>query len=125
MSETDRPEQEKNSVNRMGQVSVRKQKIRKNTVKIRLLIFGTLAGALILFSVFSRFFCPYDPYLQDLTIAKSAPSAAHLLGTDCHNTTTRPPNMDIAKKAICKKISPHCFEHLMHNAEKVFSGEEL
>ena len=50
---------------------------------------------------------------------------AHLLGTDCHNTTTRPPNMDIAKKAICKKISPHCFEHLMHNAEKVFSGEEL
>lgn len=81
MSEMDRPEQE-NSINRTEQVSVRKQKIRKNTVKIRLIIFGTLAGALILFSVFSRFFCPYDPYLQDLSIAKSAPSAAHLLGTD-------------------------------------------
>ena len=25
---------------------------------------------------------PYDPYLQDLTIAKQAPSAEHLLGTD-------------------------------------------
>lgn len=50
---------------------------------------------------------------------------AHLLGTDCHNITSRPPNMDTAQKAICRKISPGFFEHLMHNAEKVFSGDEL
>lgn len=50
---------------------------------------------------------------------------AHLLGTDCHNITTRPPDMDTARKAICRKVSKHCFDKLMLNAEKVFSGELL
>lgn len=48
---------------------------------------------------------------------------AHLLGTDCHNTSPRPPNMETARKAICRKISPDCFDKLMDNAERVFSGE--
>ncbi len=50
---------------------------------------------------------------------------AHLLGTDCHNITSRPPNMPTAQKAIGKKISPHCFSKLMHNAEKAFAGETI
>ena len=50
---------------------------------------------------------------------------AHLLGTDCHNITSRPPNMETAQKAICRKISPGCFEHLMRNAGRVWAGEEL
>ena len=50
---------------------------------------------------------------------------AHLLGTDCHNTTSRPPNMSVAQKAISKKISPRCFAHLMRNADKVFDGEMI
>ncbi len=50
---------------------------------------------------------------------------AHLLGTDCHNIKSRPPNMDIAQKAISKKISPDCFRHLMRNAEKVFAGKNI
>ena len=50
---------------------------------------------------------------------------AHLLGTDCHNTTSRPPDMDIARNAISKKVSPHCFSKLMSNAEKVFNGEYI
>ena len=57
-------------------------KSRKNGVRARLLIFGVLAAALILCSFFSERLTPYDPYLQDLTIAKQAPSAEHLLGTD-------------------------------------------
>lgn len=57
-------------------------KSRNNGVKARLLIFGVLAAALILCSFFSERLTPYDPYLQDLTIAKQAPSAEHLLGTD-------------------------------------------
>ena len=57
-------------------------KPRNNGVKARLLIFGVLAAALILCSFFSEHLTPYDPYLQDLTIAKQAPSAEHLLGTD-------------------------------------------
>lgn len=50
---------------------------------------------------------------------------AHLLGTDCHNITSRPPNLDMAKKAISKKLSPRCFARLMDNAEKVFAGETI
>ena len=57
-------------------------KSRNNGVRARLLIFGVLAAALILCSFFSEHLTPYDPYLQDLTIAKQAPSAEHLLGTD-------------------------------------------
>lgn len=57
-------------------------KSRNNGVRARLLIFGVLAAALILCSFFLEHLTPYDPYLQDLTIAKQAPSAEHLLGTD-------------------------------------------
>lgn len=57
-------------------------KSRNNGVRARLLIFGVLAAALILCSFFSEHLTPYDPYLQDLTIAKQAPGAEHLLGTD-------------------------------------------
>lgn len=66
----------------MSEVTVRKQKLRKSTVKMRLIIFGTLAVLLVVCSFFSAYLTPYDPYLQDLSIAKQAPSAQHLLGTD-------------------------------------------
>ena len=66
----------------MSEVTVRKQKLRKSTVKMRLIIFGTLAVLLVVCSFFSAYLTPYDPYLQDLSIAKQAPSAEHLLGTD-------------------------------------------
>ena len=46
------------------------------------MIFGILALLLILFSAFSAYLTPYDPYLQDLSQAKAPPSAEHLLGTD-------------------------------------------
>lgn len=52
------------------------------SLKFRLILFGSLAAALIVCSFFSERLTPYDPYLQDLTIAKQAPSAEHLLGTD-------------------------------------------
>ncbi len=66
----------------MSEVTVRKQKLRKSTVKVRLIIFGTLAVLLVVCSFFSAYLTPYDPYLQNLDIAKQAPSAQHLLGTD-------------------------------------------
>lgn len=46
------------------------------------MIFGVLAVLLILFSIFSEYIAPYDPYMQDLDNAKAPPSAAHLMGTD-------------------------------------------
>ena len=66
----------------MSEVTVRKQKLRKSTVKMRLIIFGARAVLLVVCSFFSAYLTPYDPYLQDLSIAKQAPSAQHLLGTD-------------------------------------------
>lgn len=66
----------------MSNVSVRVQKVKKNNVKTRLIIFGALAVLLLLGSIFSEYLTPYDPYIQDLDAAKQAPSMAHLLGTD-------------------------------------------
>ncbi len=51
-------------------------------VKARLLLFGTLAVVLLACSWFSEYLAPHDPYLQNLSNAKAAPSVAHLLGTD-------------------------------------------
>ena len=66
----------------MNEPVVRIQKIRRDTVKLRLILFGSLAAALVLCSVFCDCLTPYDPYLQDLSNAKAAPSAAHIFGTD-------------------------------------------
>lgn len=57
----------------MSQPTIRKQRIRRSSVKVRLIVFGTLAVLLILFSVFSEQLTPYDPYLQDLSNAKARP----------------------------------------------------
>lgn len=66
----------------MREPTVRTQNIQKNNLKRRLYFFSFLAITLIICSLFSEYLCPYDPYLQDLSIAKESPSAEHLLGTD-------------------------------------------
>ncbi len=66
----------------MSEAKIRKQKIKKDSVKMRLVIFGTLALLLLLASIFAEQLAHCDPYLQDLSNAKAAPSMAHWLGTD-------------------------------------------
>lgn len=66
----------------MSEPTVRIQRIKRDTVKTRLILFGTLALILLVCSIFSEHLTPYDPYLQDLTNAKAPPSAEHLFGTD-------------------------------------------
>ena len=66
----------------MSEPTVRIQKTHRDTVKIRLIIFGTLAVLLLIGSIFCEHLTPYDPYLQDLMNTKAAPSAEHLFGTD-------------------------------------------
>lgn len=61
---------------------LRCRKPRRGGVEIRLIVFGALAVLLIVFSLFSEYLTPYDPYLQNLSSAKLSPSAEHLLGTD-------------------------------------------
>ncbi|MBR2765645.1 MAG: ABC transporter permease [Blautia sp.] len=66
----------------MKEPTIRKQRIRHDTVKLRLVVFGLMAAALVLCAVFSEYLTPFDPSLQDLSNAKAPPSATHLFGTD-------------------------------------------
>ena len=63
-------------------VTVRIQKIKKNTVRGRLIFFLVLAGILLLVTIFADRIVPYDPYAQDLSKSMMPPSAEHLMGTD-------------------------------------------
>mgnify|MGYP005933377187 CR=1 FL=1 len=64
------------------QISVRKQKIKKNHVREKLIFFTILAMVLLVVAAFARKLCPYDPDVQDLLLAQKPPSAEHILGTD-------------------------------------------
>ena len=63
-------------------VTVRIQKVKRNTIKSRLIFFILLAAILLLITVFAEKLAPYDPYAQDLSLSKQPPSAAHWMGTD-------------------------------------------
>ena len=65
-----------------GTVTVRIQKIKKNTVKGRLIFFLVLMGILLLVTIFADRIVPYDPYAQDLSKSMLPPSSEHLMGTD-------------------------------------------
>lgn len=45
----------------MSEPTVRVQKIRRDSVKTRLIVFGSLAVLLILCSIFSEYLTPCDP----------------------------------------------------------------
>ena len=63
-------------------VTVRVQKVKKSTIRARLVFFLILAGMLLLVTVFAGQLAPYDPYAQDLAQSMLPPSAAHWMGTD-------------------------------------------
>ncbi len=71
-------------MNQGQQVTVRIQKVKKNRIWMKLIVFAGLAAALLLITIFAKYICPYDPYAQDLTQAMQPPSAAHLMGTDTY-----------------------------------------
>ncbi len=50
--------------------------------RVKLLVFGGLACAVVAVAVFAPLLCPYDPYAQDLSNALAAPDAQHWAGTD-------------------------------------------
>ena len=71
-------------MNQEQQVTVRIQKVKKNRIRMKLIVFAGLEAALLLITIFAKYICPYDPYAQDLTQAMQPPSAAHLMGTDTY-----------------------------------------
>lgn len=63
-------------------ITVRKQKIKKNHIRTKLIFFLILTALLLLTAVFAKYLCPYDPYGQNLMMAQKPPSPAHPMGTD-------------------------------------------
>lgn len=50
---------------------------------------------------------------------------AHIIGSDMHNITNRPQNMQCAYKAITKNYGEECLEYFNTNAQKILNGEEI
>lgn len=69
-------------MNETKQITSRKQKIRKDHTRTKLIFFLILTAILLLAAAFARYLCPYDPYAQNLMAAQKPPCAEHLLGTD-------------------------------------------
>lgn len=63
-------------------ITVRRQMVKKDHTRRKLIIFGGLVLLLLLMTVFARQICPYDPNAQDYSIALQPPSLAHPFGTD-------------------------------------------
>lgn len=66
------------------QVTVRVQKVKRNRIRMKLILFAALAATLLLITIFAKYICPYDPYAQDLSQAMQPPSATHPMGTDTY-----------------------------------------
>ena len=49
----------------------------------------------------------------------------HFLGTDCHNTESRPPNMEKARKVIEKKLSPAAWQEFTRDCEERFRQHQI
>lgn len=71
-----------NATSRTTETTVRPQRVRRSHTRAKLMIFGILAALVLAVAVFAPLLCPCDPYAQDLSVALSPPSAAHLAGTD-------------------------------------------
>ena len=69
-------------MNEEKKVTIRRQKLRKNHIRGKLLFFLALAVLLLMIAAFAERLCPYDPYAQNLLEAQQPPGISHPLGTD-------------------------------------------
>lgn len=63
-------------------ITIRRQKIKKDYTKQKCIILCILVGLVLLTAIFAEYIVPYDPYAQDLSNALQPPGGKHLLGTD-------------------------------------------
>lgn len=63
-------------------VTVRRQIVRKDHTKGKMIFFGVLVLLLLLMTIFAEYICPYDPNQQNLDQALQPPGFAHPFGTD-------------------------------------------
>ena len=88
----------------MDKSARRKPKKQKNHLKKRFFIFATLALLLVVGSYFSESLCPYDPYEQNLGIAKASPSLEHPFGTDRYGRDMLSRVIVGSKTSICSTL---------------------
>ena len=74
------------------------------------------------------FQCNADAFVfrhsRKLALSMMDAGLLHFLGTDCHNTTDRGPNMDEARKVIEKKFSPREWRNLNEDFENRFNSHK-
>ena len=61
---------------------IRKKALKKNHTRLRFIIWSCIAAALFIFVIITPVFAPFDPYEIDLKNTLTAPSGAHIMGTD-------------------------------------------
>ncbi len=64
------------------------------------------------------------PMTRGLALRLLRDGAIHLLGSDCHNLTTRVPNLDRAIQIIQKRLGPEALAHIQTCADEVLFGED-
>ena len=69
--------------NKKKTVSVRRQKVRKNHVREKLIFFAILALILLIVAAFARKLCPYDPDIQDLLQVAIVTVVGTVIGIIC------------------------------------------
>lgn len=65
------------------------------------------------------------PQLKKFIDKMFASGMIHVVGTDMHNITSRSPNIERARKYICKRYGLSCWEYLMRNASVILDGNTL
>jgi protein-tyrosine phosphatase len=64
------------------------------------------------------------PMTRGLALRLLRDGAIHLLGSDCHNLTTRVPNLDRAMQIIQKRLGPEALAHIQACADEVLCGRD-
>ena len=64
-----------------------------------------------------------EPFTRCMAMRMLRAGQIHLLGSDCHNLTTRAPNLDQAVRLIGKRLGQDALQWIQSNADEVLLGE--
>ena len=65
-----------------------------------------------------------DRFTRSMAMRMLSAGQIHLLGSDCHNLTSRAPNLDEAIRLIQKKLGQEALQWIQSNADGVLLGED-
>ena len=94
----------------------------KKEQKRKILFYGILAGALLLFAACAAHLAPYDPYEQNLELSLLPPSAAHWMGTDRYGRDLFSRILSGARVSIFSALLVVAASALIGTLAGIFSG---